>query len=61
MRKLAFSAATVLAVCGILSALNGVTAGPNRTGENSLIIGLVLILGAGVFAILSLGIRGRIE
>jgi hypothetical protein len=61
MRKFAFSAATVLAVCGIFSALNGVMGNSNREGEKSLIIGLVLILGSGVFAILSLGIRGRMD
>ena len=61
MRMLTFSAAMILLVCGIWAALSSVMGGSNREGEKEFIIGLVLILGSGVFAILFLGMRRRIE
>jgi hypothetical protein len=62
MRKLTFSAAMVLLLCGLLAALSSVMLGSNgEDREKEFIVGLVLILGSGVFAILFLGTRRRIE
>ena len=57
MRNLAFWAAIVLVVCGLWAALGGIM----DDHEKPFIVGLVLMFGAGVFAILFLGTRRRIE
>jgi hypothetical protein len=58
MRQLLLTAAMILVLCGLYAAFIGVV-GDGRSGEKSFVIGLVLILGSGVFAILYLGSRGR--
>jgi hypothetical protein len=51
--RFAFRAGAMLATAGIVLAVGGIQSGePKPIG-----IGLVLLMGAGVFAILSLGVR----
>jgi hypothetical protein len=57
MRSLSFAAATILVIAGIVISLYGIA----EEHMKPIAIGLVFILGSGVFATLYLGTRRRIE
>lgn len=57
MRRLAFTAATILVIAGIATSVYGIA----EERMKPIAIGLVLIFGSGVFATLYLGTRRRIE